>query len=516
MAGQEVGVNNGEQSLAGELVEQRLHQNYYAIANSLAVPELRVLLVQEELLTAPEAEPISDGVSLLEKVGEKVQEIGPEAYTALHACISQLEHHLGHRYVRALLEGRVYATEQEAKRCDMIKQNMLGNLAKFANCDISALTPLMVSCELVTCAEAATQLLKVDQPSLPLRLVNLLNTKGPLAYGLFAECLHRETSHITHRELYDLVIQPVSSTRKRHWRLAAGLPNRRRPLPSHKLHGCLQGRQYNDVMRTFQSCHHNGKWAELEAEAAKLSSRDTPLELQVVGLLETAVSWVFRRKAANVVDLADKAKLLLMQVKGDNGILLRGRCEYILSRLYRYLKDYGKAQEHVEKAAYHLMYAKAGEDSAFVHYCDACIKVERLSESPSVQEIEAAEMRYKYAIDHARRHDSGLDLVAPHSFMRLAQMYLGSGHYMAGSKHDPESIQKASSCLSQVGVSSLAQRSKCHFWSIQSDLRRSQGKRSQAVESAQLALAVAKENNFTLEIHSAEVRLDSLLHVGST
>ena len=33
-------------------------------------------------------------------------------------------------------------------------------------------------------------------------------------------------------------------------------------------------------------------------------------------------------------------------------------------------------------------------------------------------------MMYEHAIDNARYHESGLDLVEPHSLMRLAQMYL--------------------------------------------------------------------------------------------
>lgn len=519
MDSQLVSVDRGEQcgTLTGELVEQRIQQNYHAITNSLAVSELRLLLVQERLLTALEAERFTpDATSLLRNVREKAQQIGPEAYITLYRCISQLQHQLGHRYVKSLIEGKEYATQEEMKRADMIKQRVLDNLSKFVDCDISALIPLMVSRELLTFDEGQhLSTARLDKYTLPLQLVNLLGTKGPLAYSLFAECLRQETRHITHRELHELINQPMS-TRKRHcWDVevsCVGGPSRRRPLPSHKLRSCLRGRCYNELMRRFQSCHHNGKWTELEDEAAKLA-RDSPRELQVVGLLERAVSWIFRKECAKVLQLVGEAKITLAKMTvGDNHQLLQGRCEYILSRLYRYLKDYEKAQEHVEKASYHLRYAEPGEDSAFVHYCDACIKVERLSESSTALEVKDAEMRYEYAIDHARRHDSGLDLVAPHSFMRLAQMYLGSSHYAAGSKHDPESIQKASNCLRQVAVSSLAQRSKCHFYLIESDLHRSQGSNVEAIKSAKLALGVAKEHNFTLEVHSAGDRLRTLMN----
>ncbi len=499
----------------GELIEQRIYQNRLAVINSLGVSELRLFLVQEKLLTVLEAEPISDAACLLSKVEEKARQIGPKAYTVLYRCISLMRNHLGHTYVRALLEGREYATEKDMKQSDMIGQNVLENLREFFNCDFPALTVKMFSKELLTDVEMEQlSTVQVDRSSLLLRLINILNTKGPLAYSLFAECLRLETEHITHAELYDLITQPKSSRKRSREKEGCCseevLPVSRHSLSSHKLHGCLQGRWYNALMRRFQSCHHNGKWVELEAEATKLSFSNTPVELQVVGLLESAVSWVFRKEKEKVLWFVGQAKNLLAKVKGDNSDLLEGRSEYILSRLYRYLKQYDEAQKHVEKAVYLLKYAEPGEDSAFVQYCDACIKVERLSEKATVEEIKAAEESYGYAIDHARRHDSGLDLVAPHSLMRLAQMYLGSSHYSAGSNCDSENIQRASECLRQVNVPSLAQRSKCHFYFIQSDLHRSRRERCEARGSANLALDVAEEYNFTLEIGSARGRLDSL------
>ena len=492
-----------------EIIQQRLEQNWQTIAKCLAVAELRLFLVQKGLFTALEAEQISSAATLLTKVGEKALQVGPIAYTVLYECINQLDHHLGHRYIKALLDGRKYATEEETKQSDAIKQNVVDRLSEFVNCNIPKLVTVMVSRELLTCGEGEQlTTAQVDKYTLILRLVNLLDTKGPLAYRLFADCLHCETEHVTHRELYDLVIQPPTSRKRERGLDICCIPSTL-PLPKQKLHGCLQGRKYDAVMRMFQSCHHNGKWAELEDEAAKLFSGNV-LEMRVVGLLESAVSWIFRKEATVVIRLVGEAKKLLKKVNGDNNILLDGRSEYILSRLYRYLKDYDKAQQHVEKAMYLLRYAEPGEDSAFVHYCDACIKVERLSEHATVQEVKDAELCYHYAIDHAHRHDSGLDLVAPHSFMRLAQMYLGSSHYTSGSKRDLKSIQKASDCLSQVNATRLAQRSQCHFHLIQSDLCRCQDKMKTAFMSVCLALDIAQKYNFTLEVGSAKDRLDSL------
>ena len=287
----------------------------------------------------------------------------------------------------------------------------------------------------------------------------------------------------------------------------------REALHKHKLHGCLKGARYDKIMTVFQECHHNGKWDTLEAEVDKLmTTPETPKELRIVANLESAVSWIFRKKEDKVLHFVCEAKVLSAQVNGDNAIILEGRCEYILSRLYRYLRQFDKAEQHVQKAIYLLHMVEPGEDSAFVHYCNGSIQVERLSDNSTERECRHAQLSYEHAIDHARIHDSGLDLVAPHSFMRLAQMYLGSSHYSAGSQRDSEHIMRASKCLMAVNQSCLAQCSKCHYLLIYSDLQRCQEDipHAKAIATAQNALAIAQTHNFTPEVTSAQKRLDSL------
>ena len=495
----------------GREVRDRLHQSFDFVVRSLNLSELNILLVQEKVLTAQEA---YYSVTSPELLIQKVEETGLSGYAKLYSCISKEKKHLGHRYVQAMLENKVYTSEEEMTDDQTIKDRVIGKLPLLASCDLQTLLTHMYSKELLTPQEWKNLTTQAHETNaLLVHIVVVLDTKGPLAYPLFARCLHT-VDCATYTRIFEADPEKSSfrkSKRKRSLEVALlHAPPAKEALPKLKLHGCLRGSRYNQIMKVFQECHHNGKWIELDEEAAKLSTPGTPKELHIVALLERAVGWVFRKQEGTVLDLVAKARKLCTLVGGDNATFLEGRCEYILSRLYRYLQQYDRAEEHVRKATYVLQMAEPGEDSAFVHYCDACIQVEKLSTDATEKQLQHARWSYEYAIDHARTHDSGLDLVAPHSFMRLAQMYLRSSHYLAGCQRDDKSIARASSCLTAVDQSSLAQRSKCHYLLIRSDLQRCQRATEHARLTAQNALEIAQTHNFTLEITSAERRLDSL------
>lgn len=124
--------------------------------------------------------------------------------------------------------------------------------------------------------------------------------------------------------------------------------------------------------------------------------------------------------------------------------------------------------------------------------------------------MKRAEVSLRKAIDCARIEDRGLDHIAPHSHLRLAQMYLGSTHYEPGKNTDPESIRKAKECLDAINLRSIPPRSRCMFFLTESDLYRCKEEMSKARESAMCALQMAHENNFETEVTSAETKLKSL------
>lgn len=501
-------------------VEERFHANESKIRRCMCVAALVPFLCEgATLLSFEEGQSLlncsqSEGTETLLRL---IKEKGSTSYSTFLDCLQRENTHLGHAYICALLEGRKYASENDIARSKSLKDVVVKNFSDFtAGVNLIELFPYMCEYQLLTehekehiCDTTVSNIKRI------MFLFCSLNTKGPLAYTHFANCLRKEDSHPTHRELYAVMrgvvdeAQTLGQSRSRKHTCRAMTPegNLCKKVPGRFvicLHGVLRGKQYEELMVKFQACHHNGEWMNLEAEAKSYLTDSMPYELQIVAHLEVAVSWIFRRQKNKAIAHVSKAGEMCRKVQGDNSTILHGRCEYILSRLFRYLKDYREAKKHAEKAKVILYNVERGEDSAFANYCDACVMVDNPQDNANIKDIEDC---FGVAIDNARRHHSGLDLVAPHSFMRLAQMYLGSTHYSAGSVKDTESIRKAENCLQSVDLSSLPIRSRCHFHLTKSDLFQSKGLLSDAARNARYALDVSRKHNFTNEITSAENRL---------
>lgn len=492
-----------------EIISERLHQFYKSIVESLNTSQLNILLVQQNLLTAKEANDYCSAKVLI----EVIDNIGLDGYGELYLCICQEKEHMGHHYIQAILENRVYAPQEEVEHSTTMKYKLNRNLKVLEACDLKELIKFMYSKCLLTCQEWRKLHAQTSDAGneLLISIAAILDTKGPLAYSIFAECLQNIDCSV-YAQIFNTGIDEPRKPQKRRLEqtVAQASPNKKLP-PKMKLCGCLRSSRYKRIMKVFQQCHHNGEWDKLEAEVKVLMTRGTATELQAVAYLECAISWVFRKDENKVLDFVAKARQLLQNddVNDDNATILDGRCEYILSRLYRYLQQYDKAQEHIIKATYVLKWVEAGEDTAFLHYCDASIRVERLSNNHTTNDISFAQMSYEYAVDHARSHDTGLDLVAPHSFIRLAQMHLRSNHNFAGSQRETKSIDSARNCLAQIDPSSLSQRSKCHYLLIRSDLNRCQQDLGEASVAVKKALELAQAHKFTTETIAAKQRLHS-------
>lgn len=368
---------------------------------------------------------------------------------------------------------------------------------------LGALYPHLIECQLLT-EDEGRSIYDTCVPATQriLFLIHLLHKKGPLGYSLFAKCLQNEHSHCTHNELYATIYR---LSRKRMCKESSSAPPCKM-FSQLRLTGPLEGKEYEQMMATFQTYHHNGEWTRLEAVATEyLEKKHISCELQITALLEKSISLFFRGEMIASSNLILQAKKRCEHISGDNCFLLDGRCEYVLSRMYRYKKEYEKAKKHAENARKILHAAKPGEDSAFACYCYACVLVDS---DPSI--ITEVETHFKAAIDHARSHCSGLDLVEPHSYMRLAQLYLGSTQYMAGNVVDEGKIHDAENCLKNVDPNPLPLRSRCHFRLTQSDLYRSKGMLLEAREAVDYVLKEAEKHCFTNEIESARNRLVSL------
>lgn len=177
-----------------------------------------------------------------------------------------------------------------------------------------------------------------------------------------------------------------------------------------------------------------------------------------------------------------------------------------------YAKEYKEAFYHATNALVHLVHANSGEDKSFAFYCSACIRLESYTEGVAVDESSPEQIKedFRLAIDFARSHDIGMDVVEPHSHIRLAQQCLQSTQFQAGHVTNRDRIREASNSLGEVNVDMLSQRSKSLFYLLKSDLYMNEGKTEEAIGSAIVSLELSKNGKFAVEQQSAESRLQLL------
>ena len=377
--------------------------------------------------------------------------------------------HLGHAYIAALLQGKEYASHSSVLRSREVKKTLVCHFSAFVKgINLMELVPHMYQAGLLTDDERDyTSDNRHSHTERVMYLFRALDSKGPSAYSLFAESLADEHSHPAHSELHALINGDLCSSKdqdsaaRKHTHDAQNTSDMKlslckRPSRRLKLHGPLKGREYEELMSSFQGCHHNGEWSRLEERAARYTATDVSCELQAVALLEMAVRWIFQREEEKAVSCVSRAKEKSKLACGDNAVFLQGRCEYILSRLFRYLKQYSRAKLLTLRGSCST-WSQARTQRLLTTVTHVCQWRPSCSEDSTLEEVKEVERCFMFAIDNARSHNSGLDLVAPHSFMRLAQMYLGSGHYVAGAViRDSNSIRNAANCLRNVNVATLS------------------------------------------------------------
>ena len=508
---------------ASDVIASKVTQHYNEISKALNPTELMPLLLMEHLLDFNEKSLLlGDSISSYEKscyILKSLEAKGPLAHSKFLSCVKAEKNHMGHEYIATLLEGKPFGSKLELEESSKLREAVQSHCPEMMDISLQPLVPLMQSKSLLTGDEVdklrnpyKTELERVHL------LLHLLDTKGPLAHRLFAECLRSESSHPTHNELYISLMSSCHSEQTATLRkqkctvddcaLAVALPHKK--FFQWKLQGPLKSKTYSEIVRVFHSFHHNGDWEKLETEATKYVNHPIP-EYEVVAYLQKAISWVIRRNPQIVIQLVNEAKKIIKtKIYGENhsGLLCKSECT--LARLYRYLKDYEKAREHVAKAKELLYGIEVGEDSARLHYCEACVTVECLNGQSTEQDFERVDELFARAIFDDRIHESGLGLIAPHSLLRLAQMCLSSTHFTPGTTTNYKKIERARNCLNAIIYSSLSQRSKCLYCLIESDLHRNCGRLDKAKESLDFALSISKEYNFELEISSAQTRLQSL------
>ena len=446
-------------------------------------------------------------------------------YVKFLQCLKKSKEHMGHCYLITVLEGKHFAEEAEIKQSTTFQGRINENMSELMDINLKELCPILIRKDLITLDELErltdnTQLTEKDRNLL---LFEILDTKGPTAHTLFVHCLGEEDSHVRHTELFELLScdsepEEYSPHARKRTRGVIVSPQKRLPK-SLEMHGDLKTEEYAQTVRTWRRWVSNGQWIEAEIAENKYiqqindKSKHLPVTVLLAGLLQSVIARIVRKQYTEAKNLLRICDRLCSNVKGDNYTFLHGRCMYTWSWLYRYLKQPEYAKKYALDAMAKLFNVESGEDKALANYgyASTMIDCHASAKFPDQKEMKSAESSLQFAIDCARIEDRGLDHIAPHSHLRLAQMYLGSTHYEPGKNTDPDSIRKASDCLKAIiDLGSIPPRSRCMFFLTESDLYRCKGNIDMARESAKCALRMAEENSFETEITSAKTKLESL------
>ncbi len=514
------------------------------ILNSTDAELLVPCLCEEGLLDMKDGVRITEDQTLFREFLYSLQDRGllrsTFAACVRKSCEKHRDRHLGHVYISALLEGRPFADGHTVALSDLYRKRIQENMTMLMNIDLRTLVPKLLECDIVTLKESELLLPFVNPSwtrySAVLKLVKILESKGPTAYFLFVECLKNMEDHPPHTELYKLVHRDVDDDkpdgsqslhhaylgkRKCADELSSSLENlvplsKQRMPAKLKIEEPLVGEEYDRRRKMFESYYHNGQWDLVEEESRKCIASGIP-EIQAIGVLESALSWIFRRNKHRVLGLVSHARSLCQQItlQSDNGTVLLARCEYYLSLLYRYLHDYRKAESHVREARSILFgtESQALEDKSFTYYCNATIVAEQLGPESPLHLFTNAERLFERAIDFAHCHGD-LEILVIHSRLQLARLYLGTTHTRIWPTKDEQAINKSRQCLNSLkpAYGSLDTRCKALFHLDMSDLHHSCGEVREAIEAARHALRMAQEVELVLEIEAAEMRIKQLSH----
>ena len=419
--------------------------------------------------------------------------------------------HLGHGYVKALLQGTYYCSEDDLHKSAKLRLKVESNLVRMMDIDLPSLAPLLASQFLLTKDERTlvTASTEAIQNQNVLQLFDILDTKGPLAYLKFVHCLSQETSHPAHSELYKLLCQTTDE-------LALAVcdrPTKRTPNRLVK-GGALVKKKYKQLFARVKEDLYNGDWIAVERGVDQCMHSEIP-EVRVVGLLENAFSWVIRCNDAKVLESIDEAKELCeTKVSENNAVFLKARAEYILSAMYRY-KQNDKALKCAEKAMVLLFNTEPGEDSAHANYNHACALLAKGNPSDAAQIMRG----FTFAVDIGLVDQAASccsnkwsQIVADKSLIQQVMLLLDSNKNVAGitDRTRQENITKASSSLSKMNVPSLSNRNKCLYYLAESELHTQREEVDCANKAASDARTLANEYGFACLLHLVNAKLHSL------
>ena len=467
---------------------------------SINLEELVPILIECGLLDIIDYENTSQYRS---RLVSRIRSGGEEEFRIFSSCFKAKERydHMGHAYIACLLNRKPFADEKTivlSRQCKKVLNGKLSQVVKLLS--VKYLLPHLLQAGLLTPDEAASLSEDKRPNSSALSLLQIMSTKGPTAHGILVECIRDEKQHSGHEELYELVTRdnPLPS------------PNPCTPAEL-SCDETLSCPEYHKRRHKFEQYYHSGHWRECE-ELAQECMDSTMIEIQVIGNLELALSYIFRLNEDKVLCHVSKAEDLTMKIENSNRSFLCGRCKYLLALLYHYLDKPTTARKYIMEAKAILFEVEIGEDKSFAMYCDAIISAKTLHDKSSQYEFNEVIKKFEISLSYSSR-TYDMDILVIYSFLRLGRLYLGRTETRLTRCTNKERIQASKDCQQKLWsdyFSLMDDRCKGLYYQNDCDLHMNHGDSQLASESVQQAQYYAERSDCPIDIHAIKTRLTAL------
>lgn len=470
------------------------------IKRCLNIPELAPTLIERGLLLI--GDPVENTPDFRAEFVSKVRQGGKKTFGQFSSCFDADHYeHMGHAYIACLLHNRPYADERTIRLSSQYKEIFSRNMTRVVELlNVNCLKPQMVEKGLITSDEV--KCFHNNDKRETLKLFNIIESKGPTAFFLLVECIGHDKEHKGHKELHSLILEKQI--------VLSPSPKRAKPAEL-TTEGPLSDQEYHDRRHKFEGYYHSGQWGNVQSLAEECMESSV-LEVQSIGHLELALSYIFRLKEEEVLHNVSNAEAICKTIENSNRTFLSGRCKYLLALLYHYLENPVKANQYINEAKGILFHVEVAEDKSFAMYCDAIISAATLTDKSSQYEFTEVTHKFEIALNYSL-HTYDMDILVIYSFLRLSRLYLGTTVTKVGSHADEQRIQQTKDCQEKLKNSyydEMDERCKGLYYLNECDLCMATGETDLAVKSAKQAEGLAQLSGCPLDIQAVQVRLKAL------
>lgn len=543
---------------ASRQVKRLLEKHKKSVGKWLNIPELLPYLRLRRLITSDKDRQrmlsLHDRgrrskicTRLTKVLASRCNTVGSSVYADFLSCLRDESEHLGHYYIAKLLSG-VPITDDDHE-CDSVGD--VSMMSRWIREIMQNIEPLLQSClglknllsflqEVKLLTSSEFELLHEDsskETSWKIqKLFVILNTKGPTAHYLFFRCLEREKEHRGHEDIYKEICQQIdiklhnnevshaTTEINNDDELQLSLPLARVTVcephtrtPSRLgLEGSLGGRQHISEMRELQQHRYHGRWDCFQQGINELTDSDD-INITAVGMLHNAVASIMFGNTDLSLCMVNEVEKMCSTLYGNNNQILMGRCLYIRSAVYRHHQDYDSARRYLDLSKQVLTHSEPGADTASLYYHEGTLWLDLLHQNSSTRsgmkkrEKAEAEHSFRMAIEHAEHNNSGLPLIAWHSKVFLALLYLGSSHdSLSHESPSADDLNLAESILKTLDEMKLPPRTLALYHLALSDIYRWKCDLALAKHHVSLGLTKAEQGNFAFEKRFATHRLQHL------